>query len=174
MQHRNYKCLPWDIFGGVSESECFLFQTKYCSLQWESKTWIFNEVVFQVADIFSRKQTPSEEICLMRSLIFFFFFSHSMQYAAGKKRFLPSSRSFPEQIKMQSWNAVLNSSIVLVNPKVAALQLCSPSMHHRACDLSKSNFLTVGLGRLSFVSLADELMPSPSNYQVVLRYVMKV
>lgn len=69
---------------------------------------------------------------------------------------------------------MLNSSIVLVNPKVAALQLCSPGVHNRASDLRKSNFLTVGLERLSFVSLADELMPSPSNYQVVLCYVMKV
>ena len=165
---QNYKC-P-EIFWWYVRIEMFPFSDKIPQLQWKSEKWIFNEVVFQVIDIFSRKQTPPEEFCLMKGLIFF------MHRARGRKEFLPESYSLPKQIKMQSWNSELNSSTVVVNPEVPAFP--SSYVHPVCIDLpgtwANRTFCNVDLVRFSFISLADELMPSPSNYQVVLSYVMKV
>lgn len=165
---QNYKC-P-EIFWWCVRIEMFPFPDKIPQLQWKSEKWIFNEVVFQVIDIFSRKQTPSQEFCLMKGLIF----SRSVQHARRRKEFLPESYSLPKQIKMQSWNSVLKSSTILVEVPAFPSSYAHPVCIDLPGTWANRTFCNADLARLSFVSLADELMPSPSNYQVVLSYVMKV
>lgn len=71
MQHENYKC-P-ETFCWYVRIETFPFLDKILpfAMAKKKKKIFFEELVFQVIDIFFRKQMPFEEFCLMRGLMFF-------------------------------------------------------------------------------------------------------
>lgn len=102
MQHQNYKC-P-ETFWLYVRIEMFPFSDRIplFAMKKQKNKGIFKELVFQVIDIFTRKQTPFEEFCLMRGLMFVFcfsfFFPCSMKCARGGK-----SCSLPELIQTQGW-----------------------------------------------------------------------
>lgn len=77
-QHQNYKS-P-ETFWSYVRIEAFPFSGKI--LMFAMKGREFSRLVFQVIGIFSRKQIPFEEFCLMGGLI---IFSCSMKRAGGRK-----------------------------------------------------------------------------------------